>query len=143
PDRRDGLKTVVFVAGRTEPAQDMDWVLREGQADAAGICHRIPQAQRYRTAILFRRVDASREHRDGRRIEDILEREIEAKACAQTRKHLRHRKGICAEREDVLVDADLVELQEFSPDLDQLPLQFRAGRNHLAAASRSCRWHRY
>ena len=63
-----------------------------------------------------------------------LNEKTDAKTRPQTRKHLSHREGIRAEREDVLVDADFVELQEVRPDLGQLPLQFRAGRNHFVAA---------
>ena len=76
----------------------------------------------------FRRFEASCEGRNRRRIEDVLEREIDVKAFPQTRKHLRHRKGIGTERENVLVNADLIKLQQIRPDVRQLRLQFRARR---------------
>ena len=108
PRQTSDFDDVVIVPGRIEPAQHIDSLLLERQADAWAIRSRIAQARVIRAAGLsFRCSRRAARARNGRRIEDILEREIGSKACPQTRKHLRHRKGVRAEREDILVDADL------------------------------------
>src|SRR5262245_51390743 len=120
----------------------MDSLLLRGQADSAGIRRRIGQAQGYGTKILSSRLDASGEGRNGRRIEYVLERDIDAKVRPEARKHLCHRERIRAEREDVLVDTDLTDFQKVRPGLGQLPLHFRAGRNQLAVEFHRRGWQR-
>ena len=59
----------------------------------------------------------------------------------------RRRESICVtvrestpEREDILVNPNLIELQQFRPGLGQLPFQFRAWRSYLAAAFDARAW---
>src|SRR5260370_32194937 len=47
------------------------------------------------------------------------------------------------EGEDMFVNTDLIQLQELGPDIGQLALQFRAGRNQLALAFHARPWQRY
>ena len=72
-------------------------MLLERQADVAASAglYRESSVTRPRASSFDDSMRAAR-RRDGRRIEDILEREIDAKAFPQTRKHLRHRKRIRA-----------------------------------------------
>ena len=65
-------------------------------------------------------LDPGRKRRDRGAIEDVLEREVDIEAFAQARAHLRHRERVRAERKDVLIDADLRQLQQIGPDPREL-----------------------
>src|ERR1700752_4810628 len=53
----------------------------------------------------------------GWQLEQFAQRNVDVKASAQARNHARGQERMAAELEEVVVYADLVELQNFTPDL--------------------------
>ena len=97
---------------------------------SAGVSRRPATRQHYPPIGL----DPCRERRNRRCIEEILEREVDAKRA-------RRRDSICATVKELAPSAkmswstlDLIEVKELLPCLRQLQLQFRARRNRFAAA---------
>ena len=78
-----------------------------------------------------RGLEPGRKSADRGAIEDVLEREVDVEALAQTRAHLRDRERVRAERKDVLIDADFRKLQKIGPDLRELGLQIVARQLRL------------
>ncbi|MHC2533440.1 hypothetical protein ACVJMY_003009 [Bradyrhizobium diazoefficiens] len=114
---------IIVVAGRIEPREQVHPLLlvrqRRVRCRSSGPA---PGRQR-RFAMGCGGLQPGRKRGDRSAVEDVLEREVDVEAFAQARAHLRHRERVRAEREDVLIDADLRQLQQTGPDLRELRLQ--------------------